>query len=57
MVQAVDVARADRVPIVYANDNRGVWDGDAARLVGRALEGKGATWCARSPRGPPTASS
>jgi hypothetical protein len=29
---------------VYANDNRGVWDGDAKRLVAGAIEqGLGAT--------------
>ena len=35
-------ARADGVPVVYANDNFGVWDGDAPRLVRSALEGRGA---------------
>jgi nicotinamidase-related amidase len=27
--------------VVYANDNLGVWDGDAPRLVRQALEGPG----------------
>jgi nicotinamidase-related amidase len=26
------------VPVLYANDNRGVWDGDAPRLVRHAIE-------------------
>jgi nicotinamidase-related amidase len=37
----VDRARAADVPIVYANDNVGVWDGDAPGLVAHALEGPG----------------
>jgi hypothetical protein len=35
-------ARAGGVPIVYANDNAGVWDGDARALVDQALRGPGA---------------
>ena len=34
-------ARSDGVPVVYANDNFGIWDGDAPRLVRSALEGRG----------------
>jgi ferritin-like metal-binding protein YciE/nicotinamidase-related amidase len=34
-------ARFTHVPVVYANDNKGVWDGEAARLRARALEGPG----------------
>ena len=30
--------RASGVPIVYANDHRGSWDGDRARLVADAVE-------------------
>ena len=41
LLQAVERARADGVPVVYANDNFGVWDGDARRLVRQALEGRG----------------
>jgi nicotinamidase-related amidase len=41
LVRAVEQARAEGVPVVYANDNFGVWDGDAPRLVRRALEGRG----------------
>lgn len=40
-VAALDRARRDGVPVVYANDNFGVWDGDAPRLVRSALEGRG----------------
>lgn len=29
------------MPVVYANDNFGVWDGDAPRLVRSAVEGRG----------------
>ena len=34
---AIEDART-RIPVIYANDNRGVWDGDAARLVRQAAE-------------------
>ena len=34
-------ARADGTPVVYANDNRGIWDGDRNALVQRALDGIG----------------
>jgi nicotinamidase-related amidase len=37
---ALDDARRRGVPVVYANDNFGVWDGNAARLVEEALDGK-----------------
>jgi nicotinamidase-related amidase len=40
-VRAVDRARADELPVVYANDNFGIWDGDAPRLVRSALEAGG----------------
>ena len=40
-VEALEQARADGVPVLYANDNFGVWDGDAPRLVRQALEGRG----------------
>jgi len=32
-------ARAAKVPVVYANDNRGVWDSDARSLVAEAERG------------------
>jgi nicotinamidase-related amidase len=41
MVAALERARGDGTPVVYANDNFGVWDGDAPRLVREAVEGKG----------------
>ena len=41
LVRALDDARARELPVVYANDNVGVWDGDAAGLVRRAREGGG----------------
>jgi nicotinamidase-related amidase len=34
-------ARRRSVPIIYANDNRGIWDGDRHRLVQTALDGAG----------------
>jgi nicotinamidase-related amidase len=40
-VNALERARDDGVAVVYANDNFGVWDGDAPRLVRSALEGRG----------------
>ena len=42
LVSTIEAARRARVPVIYANDNRGVWDGDAPALVRRATsEGKG----------------
>ena len=38
LVRALERARAGGVPVVYANDNRGVWDGDASRLVREAVD-------------------
>jgi len=40
-VAALARARGDGVPVVYANDNFGVWDGDAPRLVRSGLAGPG----------------
>jgi len=40
-VRVLERARAQRVLVIYANDNFGVWDGDARRLVRTALEGRG----------------
>jgi nicotinamidase-related amidase len=37
-VAALEDARTRELPVLYANDNRGVWDGDAARLVRQATE-------------------
>jgi nicotinamidase-related amidase len=41
MIRALGRARGDDVPVVYANDNYGVWDGDRRRLVRQALDGRG----------------
>ena len=41
MVRALGRARAAGLPVVYANDNHGVWDGDRPRLVREALAGRG----------------
>jgi nicotinamidase-related amidase len=40
-VEALERARADGLPVIYANDNFGVWDGDAPRLLQEALDGRG----------------
>ena len=34
-------ARKAGIPIVFANDNKGVWDGDVGQLIERALRGSG----------------
>jgi nicotinamidase-related amidase len=41
MLRALSEARDEGVPVVYAQDNRGVWDGDAPRLAREALDGPG----------------
>jgi nicotinamidase-related amidase len=41
MRQALEVSRAMSRPVVFANDTRGIWDGDVRSLVARALEGPG----------------
>jgi nicotinamidase-related amidase len=42
LVQALEQARGRDLPVIYANDNFGVWDGDARRLVRHAVqEGRG----------------
>jgi nicotinamidase-related amidase len=41
MVRALGRARGQDLPVVYANDNYGVWDGDRQRLVRQALDGRG----------------
>jgi nicotinamidase-related amidase len=40
-VRALGQARADELPVVYANDSFGDWRGDGPALVRRALEGRG----------------
>jgi nicotinamidase-related amidase len=37
LVAALRGAREEGVPVIYANDNRGVWDGDAPALVRAAV--------------------
>jgi nicotinamidase-related amidase len=41
LVGVLGRARTEDVPVVYANDDFGAWDGDRERLVRRALEGRG----------------
>jgi nicotinamidase-related amidase len=38
LVAAIRDARERGIPVVYANDNFGAWDGDARRLVREAVE-------------------
>ena len=38
LVAALDRARSKGVPVIYANDHGGHWDGDAPGLVRRAVE-------------------
>jgi nicotinamidase-related amidase len=40
LLRALEDARARNLPVVYANDNFGVWDGDARRLVEEARSGE-----------------
>jgi nicotinamidase-related amidase len=41
MASLLSEARAAEVPVVFANDNKGVWDADVNRLIQRALAGPG----------------
>ena len=41
LTQAVGLARERSLPLIYANDSFGVWNGDSAALVQRALAGPG----------------
>jgi nicotinamidase-related amidase len=41
LVAALEAARSAGIPVIYANDNEGVWDGDAPRQVRKAVEGRG----------------
>ena len=38
LVSALEDARAREIPVIYANDNRGVWDGDSVGFVRRVIE-------------------
>jgi nicotinamidase-related amidase len=40
LVRAFEDARSRDIPVVYANDSFGVWDGNAPRLVEQALNGR-----------------
>jgi nicotinamidase-related amidase len=40
MEQVLAYARSEDVPVVYANDDFGAWDGDRGRLVRQALDGR-----------------
>src|SRR2546423_1478757 len=37
MRQALNFARSASVPIIYANDTKGIWDGDRHRLIAAAV--------------------
>jgi nicotinamidase-related amidase len=41
MVAALERARSAGIPVIYANDNEGIWDGDGPGLVRKALAGRG----------------
>jgi nicotinamidase-related amidase len=41
LVAALEHARRSDIPVIYANDNQGVWDGNSARLVQQAIAGRG----------------
>jgi nicotinamidase-related amidase len=41
LTRAVELARERSLPLIYANDNFGVWNGDSTALVRRALAGPG----------------
>lgn len=41
LVAALDLAHARGLPVVYANDGWGAWDGDAPKLVREAIAARG----------------
>jgi nicotinamidase-related amidase len=41
LVAALEHARRSEIPVIYANDNQGIWDGNALRLVRHAIAGRG----------------
>jgi nicotinamidase-related amidase len=41
LVAALELARAAALPVVYANDSWGAWDGDAPKLVREAIAARG----------------
>jgi len=40
LVRALEAARAQNAPVIYANDNFEVWDGNAPRLLEEARRGR-----------------
>jgi nicotinamidase-related amidase len=40
LLRTLERARERELPIVYANDNFGIWDGDAKRLIEHAIHGR-----------------
>ena len=57
LTHAIEVARDRSLPVIYANDTFGIWNGDAKGLVRRALTGRAATCSKPSRRGTTTHSS
>ena len=41
LITALEAARAAGIPVIYANDNQGVWDGDGPGQVRKAVESQG----------------
>ena len=52
LVRTLEDARRRGLPVVYANDNFGVWDGNADRLVDAALHGEAGDLVRRIAPGP-----
>jgi nicotinamidase-related amidase len=46
MASALASARSAKLPVVYVNDNGGVWNSDAPGLIARAVRGKGGDFVA-----------
>ena len=47
LVRALEEARSRDVPVIYANDNFGTWDGDSRHLVEKAKQGDASELVAR----------
>jgi nicotinamidase-related amidase len=47
LVALLSAVRAQQIPVVYANDNRGIWDADADRIIRSAVNGPGGTIVSR----------
>jgi nicotinamidase-related amidase len=39
ILEAIESAREAELPVIYANDNHGIWDGDAKRAIDAKEEG------------------